>query len=275
VETLVKLSSLISRLYAFVYLRGFKIWISYKTQVVLNVLSWVLPVFTYYFIGTSLGEKFVAAINEKNYTSFIVIGLAFQGYVSSVITTISGRMRNEQLFGTIEYYMLSPTGVFGMMIYSAAWGFVLNTINAVAILLVGSALGVSYSNANVLGAIIIIVELLISTLGLSMMAGGIIMITKQGNPIAFFFSTITTLLSGTVFPITVLPYYIKVISYAIPLTPALNALRLALLNGSSFVALYNYFIILLIFDIILLPLGTFIYKIGFDIARKNGTLSEY
>ncbi|MDP8003533.1 MAG: ABC transporter permease, partial [Caldisphaera sp.] len=117
---MVKLSSLISRLYAFVYLRGFKIWISYKTQVVLNVLSWVLPVFTYYFIGTSLGEKFVAAINEKNYTSFIVIGLAFQGYVSSVITTISGRMRNEQLFGTIEYYMLSPTGVFGMMIYSAA-----------------------------------------------------------------------------------------------------------------------------------------------------------
>ena len=269
------LSSYISRIYSFVYLRGFKIWISYKTQVVLNVLSWVLPVFTYYFVGTSLGQRFISSINTPNYTAFVVIGLAFQGYVSSVITTISGRMRNEQLFGTIEYYMLSPTGVFGMLFYSAAWGFVLNTINAIVIILVGMGLGVSFINANILGAFIIIIELLISTLGLSMMAGGIVMITKQGNPISFFFSTITTLLSGTVFPVSVLPKYIKLLSYAIPLTPALNGLRLALLDGASLSQLSYYFIVLLIFDILLLPLGAYIYKIGFDIARKDGTLSEY
>ncbi len=269
------LSSIYSKLYSFVYLRGFKIWISYKTQVILNVLSWVIPVFTYYFVGTSLGQKFVSYINTQNYTAFIVIGLAFQGYVSSVITTISGRMRNEQLFGTLEYYMLSPTGVFGMLFYSAAWGFVLNTINAVVIILVGFGLGVSFINANIVGALIIIIELLISTLGLSMIAGGIVMITKQGNPISFFFSTITTLLSGTVFPISILPQYIKDLSYAIPLTFALNGLRAALLSAATLSQLVHYFIILLIFDVILLPLGAFIYKIGFDIARKQGTLSEY
>lgn len=62
-----------ARLYAFLYLRGFKIWYSYKTQMVLNVLSWVLPVFTYYFVGTSLGRTLVSSTGVTNYTAFIVV----------------------------------------------------------------------------------------------------------------------------------------------------------------------------------------------------------
>ncbi|MEM4372293.1 MAG: ABC transporter permease, partial [Metallosphaera sp.] len=95
---------ILTKLYAYIYLRGFRIWSSYKTQMVLNVLSWVLPVFTYYFVGTSLGGDLENFTGVTNYTAFVVIGLAFQGYVSSTITTISQRLRNEQLYGTIEYY---------------------------------------------------------------------------------------------------------------------------------------------------------------------------
>lgn len=90
------------KIYSFLYLRGFKVWVSYRTQTILTVLGWVLPVFTYYFVGTSLGNTLVAEIGVKNYVAFFTIGLAFQGYVSSVISTISQRLRNEQLYGTIE-----------------------------------------------------------------------------------------------------------------------------------------------------------------------------
>lgn len=38
-------------------------------------------------------------------------------------------------------------------------------------------------------------------------------------------------MSGTVFPVTVLPSWIKEISLAIPLTWALNGLRLTMLDG--------------------------------------------
>ena len=54
-----RLSVVGARLYAYIYLRGFKVWTSYRTQIVLNVLSWVLPVFTYYFTGTALGARIV------------------------------------------------------------------------------------------------------------------------------------------------------------------------------------------------------------------------
>ena len=270
------MGGVIDKIYAYLYLRGFKIWSSYRTQLVLNVLSWVLPVFTYYFVGTSLGGEIVRSIGFKgeSYTSFFVIGLAFQGYISSVVTTLSGRLRNEQLYGTIEYYVLSSGGVLSMLFYSALWGFTINTVNAVVILTIGYLLGVKY-DINVLSTFILLTLLLTSSLGLAIISAGVTMIVKQGNPISFFFATFTTLTTGVVFPVTVLPSYIRLVSYAIPLTWALNGLRYAMLYGYSLSQLVNYILALLVFTIVLLPLGVLFYSYAFKLARKKGTLSEY
>ncbi|TRM96250.1 ABC transporter, partial [Sulfolobus sp. E1] len=183
-------------------------------------------------------------------------------------------LRNEQLYGTIEYYVISRTGTIGFLLYSALWGLVLNTVNAVVILAIGYALGADY-HINILSTLLILVLLLISTLGIGMLAGAVTMITKQGNPISLFFNTFTNLLAGTVFPITVLPIYIRYISYAIPLTWALQGLRESTLEGLSISKLGNTIIILIIFDLILIPLGVLSYNYAFKKAREKGSLSEY
>ncbi len=272
-----RLSILSARLYAYVYLRGFKVWTTYKTQIALNVLSWVLPVFTYYFTGTALGARIVRGmgISPQAYTPFVVIGLAFQGYVSSVVTTISQRLRNEQLMGTIEYYLLTQSGILGMLVYSSLWGFVMNSISMAVTLAIGYALGVRYVASGALAAVLVTAELLLATLGLSMLAGGIVMITKQGNPISFFFSVVTQLVAGTVFPVTVLPAWARLLSYSVPLTLALQALRLSMLQGYGVLGISSYELELLVYDVVLLPLGVLVYRYGFDRARKEGTLSEY
>ncbi|PSN96078.1 ABC transporter [Candidatus Marsarchaeota G2 archaeon ECH_B_2] len=269
------MSGVLAKLYAFLYLRGFRVWVSYRTQMVLNVLSWVLPVFTYYFVGTSLGKRITTSVHIMSYTSFFVVGLAFQGYVSSSIVTISQRLRNEQLYGTLEYYVLSPVGVFGFLTYSAVWGFTLNTLNAAVILAVGAGLGVSYSGANMLGAAILVLMLVASTFGIGMMSAALVMVTKQGNPISFFFSTFTTLMSGTVFPVNALPYVVRLVSYALPLTWALDGLRLALLQGATIIQLSPYITIMGVFDLVTIPLGAAVYKLCFDYVRRKGTISQY
>lgn len=265
---------IIARLYSFLYIRGFKMWISYKTQVALTILSWVLPVFTYYFVGTSLGNKLVTEIGVKNYTSFFVVGLAFQGYVSSVITTVSQRIRNEQLYGTIEYYVLSRAGVVGFLLYSALWGFTINTVNAIIIFLVGDGLGVKY-HIDWPATILIAILLILSTLGLAFLSAAFTMMIKQGNPISLFFSTFTTLLGGVVYPVTVMPKPVTYLSYALPLTWALQGLRNSILEGEGIMQDLNIILILIIFNVILLPLGILSYSYAFKKAREKGTLAEY
>lgn len=270
------MGGVVDKLYAYIYLRGFKIWSSYRTQMILNVLSWILPVFTYYFVGTSLGSSLVkeTGIPNNNYTAFIVVGLAFQGYVSSTITTISQRLRNEQVYGTIEYYVLSSGGVLSFLIYSILWGFIINTVNALVTLSIGLALKVNY-DINIISTSIIVFLLLLSTIGFAMISAGFTMIIKQGNPIAFFFSTFTTLMSGTVFPATILPIPLKIVSFGLPLTWALEGLRLSMLSGEGVAQLTNVILVLIIFNLILLPIGVSFYSYSFKRARKKGTLSEY
>jgi ABC-2 type transport system permease protein len=265
----------IAKLYSFLYLRGYKIWVSYKSSVVLTMLGWVLPVFTYYFVGTSLGEQFVHATGVVDYTSFFVIGLAFQGYVSNVIGSISQRIRNEQLYGTLEFYFLSPTGMFGLLVYSVLWGFVLNTVSVGATLAVGGGLGVQYTSAGIVGAAVIVTLLLISSFGLAMISAGTVIITKTGDPVSFFFTTFTALIAGAVFPITVFPYFLRLISYAVPLTWALQGLRDALLLGYGVSQLSGIIGILVVFDIITVPLGYFVFVTCFNYTKKKGSLLEY
>lgn len=248
---------------------------SYKSSVLLTLVGWVLPVFTYYFVGTSLGEEIVSGTGVVNYTSFFVIGLAFQGYVSNVIGTISQRIRNEQLYGTLEYYFLSPTGMFGLLVYSILWGFVLNTVSVVATLAVGSGLGVKYTGSGVEGASIIVVLLLISSFGLAMISAGTVIVTKTGDPVSFFFTTFTALIAGAVFPITVFPYYLRLVADAVPLTWALEGLRDALLLGYGLPQLTGIIEILVVFDIITVPLGYVIFTACFNYTKKKGSLLEY
>lgn len=271
-----KVAEILTRVYAFVYIRGFKIWTTYRTQVVLTVLSWVLPIFTYYFTGTALGNRLVTSIGMTNisYTAFMSIGIAFQGYMSSIVTTLSARFRNEQLYGTIEYYVISKSGALGFLIYSALWGIIMNSINTIIILLVAEALGVRF-HASIIGALILVIMLIISTYSLGMLAAAFTLIIKQGNPISFFFNTFTNLLGGTVFPIEALPYTIRLVSYALPLTWALEGLREALLVGAPIVDLLYYIKILGIQDVILFPLGFTVFNFAFKRARKMGTLAEY
>lgn len=78
---------------------------------------------------------------------------------------------------------MSSGGVLSFLIYSALWGFTLNTVNAAMILLIGYALGVKY-DVNFFSAIILIFLLLTSSLGLGMISAGFTMIVRQGNPIS-------------------------------------------------------------------------------------------
>ncbi|MCY0860148.1 MAG: ABC transporter permease [Sulfolobaceae archaeon] len=271
-----KLEEILTKLYAFIYIRGFKVWTTYRTQVALTILSWVLPVFTYYFTGTALGDRLVTSIGMTgiSYTAFMSVGIAFQGYMSSIVTTLSSRFRNEQLYGTIEYYVISKSGILGFLVYSGLWGIIMNSISAIIILAVSSALGVRY-HADILAVIVLVIMLVISTYSLGMLAAAFTLIIKQGNPISFFFNTFTNLLGGTVFPIQVLPYAIRLISFALPLTWALEGLREALLLGAPITHLLYYIEILAIQDVVLFPLGLGVYTYAFKRARKMGTLSEY
>ncbi|MGC8543926.1 MAG: ABC transporter permease [Vulcanisaeta sp.] len=263
---------IIDRLYGFIIIRGWKMWISYKTQVLLTAINWVIPVFIYFFIGVTLGFGRFSVI--RNYTAFMVIGTAFQGYFSASVVTLAGRIRNEELIGTLEYLIASPLRPMALMIYSTVWGLVINSISAVAVLAIGLGLGVYYK-INIVSTILFLLLYLASIIGLNLIAGAVVLIVKQGNPVALFTSVASNLLGGVVFPISILPTWLRYISYALSLTWALSGLRGSMLNGLGLPQLMNYLWPLALLAIIYLMIGIALSNYAFAIILRNGTVHMY
>jgi ABC-2 type transport system permease protein len=111
--------------------------------------------------------------------------------------------------------------------------------------------------------------------GIGLMSAGVIMVTKVGDPITWIFTTLTGLLSGVLFPIQYLPSYLQVISYILPTTYALHALRMTLIQNATFAQILPQILVLILTAMITLPLGFYMFRWGFDKTRKTGTLAEY
>src|SRR5438128_1912272 len=103
-----------------------------------------------------------------------------------------------------------------------------------AFILRGWLTEISYRTAFVLelgSAVLALTLLALSGIGLA--SAGIILVTKQGDPVTWFVGITSGFLGGVVFPIEVLPAPIHRVALLLPTTHALAALRQALINGAS------------------------------------------
>jgi ABC-2 type transport system permease protein len=271
------LNRVIRKAYIFTFIRGLRVWSTYKSQALFTVLGWLLPVFLYYFIANYFSHQISDAVSPyaTSYIGFFIVGLAFQGYVSALVSSLSQRIRTEEEMGTLEHLMLSPTSPSSILIYTMLWPLLLNSVQAAAVLLVGIYLLGVRLHVDVLATVILAVLVLASNVGIGMMAAAYTLFAKQGNPISLFFSTFSVFISGAVFPVTLLPAAIRYISYAIPLTWGLVALRMTMLQGASLQLVSSYTVYLAVACLITIPLGLYAFRRAFDFVRRQGTLSGY
>lgn len=77
------------------------------------------------------------------------------------------------------------------------------------------------------------------------------------------------------FPVTILPAWLQPVANIFPTTVALDAIRLALLQGTAFDALLPNIAGLILFALILVPLSLFAFRVALDIARRDGSLTQF
>ncbi|MGQ9513556.1 MAG: hypothetical protein ACUVTL_00650 [Thermoproteota archaeon] len=105
----VREASVLEKVLAFV-IRDFKTWWTYKLWVTIDVLGTLTFVASYYFVSMIVSpESLIEAGYGSDYLTFAVIGVAFQQYVFSSVSTLSESIRSEQWDGTMETILSSRT----------------------------------------------------------------------------------------------------------------------------------------------------------------------
>jgi ABC-2 type transport system permease protein len=135
--------------------------------------------------------------------------------------------------------------------------------------------GLDLSGANVLAAVVVLLLSVVAFASIGIIAAGIIMIIKRGEPLTSLFGAFANLVGGIYYPVAILPDGLQLIARLIPITYAVRAMRLALLNGAPWADLLPDIGALLLFIVVLFPLAMFIFYRAVERARLDGSLAHY
>ena len=170
--------------------------------------------------------------------------------------------------------LVSPTGLVTFIVGSSLWGFIWSTGTIVIYLAIGIlAFGVILS-VNIVGTILVVALGIGTFIGFSMIGAGILILTKQGDPVTTLITIATSLFGNVLFPPQVMPIQLQVISYFVPQYYFFTTIR-KVLTGSSLLAILPDLSILALMCVLILPLGYYVYSWCLRTARKNGTLSWF
>ncbi len=258
--------------------RDFFTEISYRTSFLVNIGTIFFNVLVFYFLAQFIDGAGNPGLAETNgdYFSFVLIGVAFANYFGVGMHGFANALRLAQTTGTLEAMMMTPTSVPAIIIGSASWSYVYTTFRVFVYLLLGTLfLGVDFSQANYLAALIGLILAIISFASIGIISAGIIMVIKRGDALTGLISGFANLVGGVFYPIAILPDWLQFIAQLLPITYALRVMRSSLLSGASWTSLAPDLTVLLLFCIILVPLSLLIFRFAVKRARIEGSLTHY
>jgi ABC-2 type transport system permease protein len=258
--------------------RGLITFFSYRTAMVLGILTGLVSLLQFSFMGTFLseGNSFPAlAQYGGNLLAYLIIGTAFTAFLGVSLNSFQSMIRSEQQMGTLEFLLISNTRLEFLILYSGLINFVNAFVNVTILLLLVVFLFQVPMIVNVPVAFLTMLLTVTSLSGLGLMSAGIVMVTKIGDPVTWVITTLTGLLSGVLFPVEYLPHALRIVSLALPTTHALHVLRLSVIQGAGIGAVGPQLLLLLAISLVTVPLGFVVLRFGFEKARRAGSLAYY
>jgi len=254
--------------------RDFFMETSYRFNFLLSLIGVVFSVAIFYFLGKIVDPAYVQE-SADDYFSFALVGVAMAMYLRTGLGAFAESMREEQMMGTLEAMMSTPTSLTTIILSSSIWRFLFTSVSVLAFLVVGTFFGVSFAGANILAALLLLVLTVAAYAALGIISASFIIVFKRGDPINWVVSSLSILLGGVFYPITVLPGWMQSLSRLLPITWSLEGIRGALLMGESFSALWEDFLALAIIAAVLIPLSLALFRLAVHYARRTGTLVKY
>lgn len=250
---------------------------SYRVAFLAPLISVCFAVPILYFLSKVFEGTEAPALGhyKAGFFAFILLGMAFQDYVTLSMSNFLSGVREHQLMGTMEIVMLSPTPVPLILLFSSTWGYLFTSIRFALYLLLGFAFGLDLSGANLLSFFALTATAIISFAALGILGAAATLIIKQGAAITGFLTAATLALGGVAYPISVLPLWLQKLAMVLPFTHALAGIRKALLSGASVAEVSTELTVLAAFGAVLFPLSLWAFQLALRHAKTRGTLGQY
>ena len=146
-----------------------------------------------------------------------MIGVVIVTVSGLLLQKVSTAIREEQLMGTLEALLVTPTSPTTVQAGSAAFDLFFIPIRmAVLLLVVAVAFGLGFAPSGHAPSLVLLMSFVPFVWGLGLVAAAVIVTFRRGGGVIGFFMSVLGLASGAFFPLALLPAWAQTIAEANP-----------------------------------------------------------
>ncbi len=256
--------------------RDWLVFRSYQAKLALDVVNiWYFAV-SFYFIGRFVGRPDAIADLEGGYFEFVLLGSVVTTFASVGTATFSRLMEAEHDTGTLEAVLVTPAPLWTVFLGGFLLPAAMALTQTLAVVVIGLGLfGSGLDLAALAAGVPFVVLTTLAFCGLGILGAAFIVVAKRGNPFTGPVNQLTLLLSGALYPVSVLPDGIEPLSRLVPAYYAIRSLRSMVLGGTGPGDHLGDLAVLAAFALVSLPASLLVLRRALDTARSAGTLGSY
>ncbi len=236
-----------------IWLREFKVFRREKSRVITSLFTPLLWIFGF---GGGLGPN--VSIKDVNYQVFIYPGiLAMSILFTSVFFGVY--IVWDRKIDILKEILVAPISRTAIFVGKMLGGITDSMIQGTIMLLIGVALGVSFTPVATLLALLFLLVLAIGLVSLGLMLGSVLTSPESFGTIVSFLVFPLFFFSGALYPLENLPPWLMLLTYIDPVTYGVDGIRAVLLGTSRFPVLVDL-LILVAFAFTMIEIGTVFFK---------------
>jgi ABC-2 type transport system permease protein len=249
---------------------------SYRTAFITDGLNLALQALLFFYIGQIVDPAALPSFGggRISYFEFVVVGIAISMILGVGLFRAARAFRNEQLMGTLEVLLMTPTTAATIQIGSVAYDLVYVPLRTgLFFLAVTLAADVQINPGGILPAIATLLCFIPFVWGLGILYAASTVTFKVAG--GGFIVTILTMTSGAYFPVSVLPDWLAAPAEVNPMTLTVDAMRESLLGDGGWSEVGTALLVLGPASLVTLALGIVAFRAALLRERRRGTLGLY
>jgi ABC-2 type transport system permease protein len=253
---------------------------SYKLQFFTDWINLIGQVVVFYFVSGLVNPSAVPSFGgqQASYLQFVTIGIAVTSFLQVSLARVTAAIRNEQLQGTLETLLLTPTAPATFQLGSAMYEIAYVPIRVVLFLgFAAVVFGVHYTVAGLPEAVAVLMVFVPFVWGLGVISAAATLTYRRGTSFVGAGASALTITSGAYFPTSAFASFpiLAALAKLNPITLALNAIRDALLGGAGWGSTLKAIAVLLPIAGITLAAGVLAFRAALRREQRRGTLGLY
>jgi ABC-2 type transport system permease protein len=258
--------------------RDLRVAVSYRMAAAVGVLGTVAQVIVFSFIGKLVDPSKLPIYGgtHASYLEYVSIGIVFNMVVVLLLSQVGTAIRMEQMIGTLESLLVTPTRIGTIQAGSAAFELLAVPVRfALFLAAIGLAFGLDLHADGIVPALVILLAFLPFLWGLGLLSAAGVLTYRRGAGGMAIGGAALGLLSGAFFPIALLPHWLAQLAKLNPLAIALDGLRQTLIGGSGWAPVAADLPKLLPLSALGLAAGMLAFRLALRRERRLGTLGLY